>query len=76
MEAGGRFLEILFEVVSAFGTVGLSTGITSSLTPAGKLVIIMLMFVGRLGPILFLSVLQGFEEPRRYRWPEQGMMIG
>ncbi len=76
VEAGGRFLEILFEVVSAFGTVGLTTGITPSLTPAGKLVIIMLMFVGRLGPILFLSVLQGFEEPRRYRWPEQGMMIG
>lgn len=76
VEAGGRFLEILFEVVSAFGTVGLSTGITPSLTPAGKLVIILLMFVGRLGPILFLSVLQGFEEPRRYRWPEQGMMIG
>ncbi|QAZ65788.1 TrkH family potassium uptake protein [Solidesulfovibrio carbinolicus] len=76
VEAGGRFLEILFEVVSAFGTVGLTTGITASLTPAGKLVIIMLMFVGRLGPILFLSVLQGFEEPRRYRWPEQGMMIG
>ncbi|HML53651.1 MAG TPA: potassium transporter TrkG [Solidesulfovibrio magneticus] len=76
VEAGGRFLEILFEVVSAFGTVGLSTGITPSLTSAGKLVIILLMFVGRLGPILFLSVLQGFEEPRRYRWPEQGMMIG
>jgi len=76
VESGGRFLEILFEAVSAFGTVGLSTGITPDLTPAGKLVITMLMFVGRLGPILFLSVLQGFQEPLRYRWPEQTMMIG
>ena len=76
VESGGRFLEILFETVSAFGTVGLSTGITPSLTPAGKLVITLLMFVGRLGPILFLSVVQGFQEPLRYRWPEQGMMIG
>ncbi len=76
VESGGRFLEILFEAVSAFGTVGLSTGITPGLSTAGKLVITMLMFVGRLGPILFLSVLQGFQEPLRYRWPEQGMMIG
>lgn len=76
VESGGRFLEILFEVVSAFGTVGLSTGITPDLTPAGKLVITVLMFIGRLGPILFLSVLQGFQEPLRYRWPEQSMMIG
>ena len=76
VEAGGRFMEILFEVVSAFGTVGLSTGITPGLSPAGKVVITLLMFVGRLGPILFLSALQGFQEPLRYRWPEQNMMIG
>lgn len=76
VESGGRFLEILFEVVSAFGTVGLSTGITPQLSPPGKLIITMLMFVGRLGPVLFLSVLQGLHDPPRYRWPEQGMMIG
>jgi trk system potassium uptake protein TrkH len=75
-ESGGRFLEILFEVVSAFGTVGLSTGITPTLSPSGKIIITVLMFVGRLGPILFLSVLQGFQEPLRYRWPEQSLLIG
>ncbi len=74
--APGRFMDILFEVVSAFGTVGLSTGLTPHLTPAGKIVVIVLMFVGRLGPIVFLSVLQGFQERPRYQWPEQGMLIG
>jgi trk system potassium uptake protein TrkH len=74
--APGRFMDILFEVVSAFGTVGLSTGLTPHLTPLGKVVVIVLMFVGRLGPIVFLSVLQGFQERPRYQWPEQGMLIG
>ncbi len=74
--ARGRFLDIFFEVVSAFGTVGLSTGLTPELSTAGKIVVIALMFVGRLGPIVFLSVLQGFQEQPRYQWPEQSMLIG
>ncbi len=74
--ARGRFLDIFFEVVSAFGTVGLSTGLTPGLSPAGKIVVIALMFVGRLGPIVFLSALQGFQEQPRYQWPEQSMLIG
>lgn len=48
-----RFEAILFEVSSALGTVGLSTGITASLSPIGKLVIVFLMFIGRLGPLAF-----------------------
>lgn len=47
------FEAILFEVSSALGTVGLSTGITASLSPIGKLVIVFLMFIGRLGPLAF-----------------------
>ncbi|MCF8054737.1 MAG: potassium transporter KtrB [Deltaproteobacteria bacterium] len=47
------FEGLLFEAASALGTVGLSTGITGVLSPIGKLIIIMLMFVGRLGPLLF-----------------------
>lgn len=46
----GRFLKYLFETSSAFNTVGLSMGITASLTPVGKLVMILMMFVGRVGP--------------------------
>ena len=47
------FESIVFEAASALGTVGLSTGITSTLTNLGKLVITFLMFVGRLGPLTF-----------------------
>jgi trk system potassium uptake protein TrkH len=74
--ARGRVLDSFFEVVSAFGTVGLSPGLTPELSTAGKIVVIALMFVGRLGPIVFLSVLQGFQEQPRYQWPEQSMLIG
>lgn len=72
----GTFLKLLFEVVSAFGTVGLSTGVTPKLTDTGRAIIIMLMFVGRLGPILFLTALQEWQTKPRYAWPEEGLMIG
>lgn len=72
----GRFIEILFEVVSAFGTVGLSTGITPYLTPFGKIIIIILMFIGRLGPILFLTFLQSWQSQERFKWPENSLLIG
>lgn len=72
----GHFLDTLFEVVSAFGTVGLSTGITDSLSGPGKGVIIMLMFVGRLGPIWLLSALHGWQRPPRYKVPEDSLPLG
>jgi trk system potassium uptake protein TrkH len=52
-----RFMNAAFEVVSALGTVGLSTGITPQLSVPGKLIIIALMFVGRLGPITAFAAL-------------------
>lgn len=48
-----RFIEIIFEAASALGTVGLSLGITSSLSVLGKVVIILLMYIGRVGPLTF-----------------------
>ncbi len=75
-EARGLFLEVLFEVVSALGTVGLSMGITPKLSDSGKIVITLLMFVGRLGPIAFLTVISRMQEQPRYSWPEESMLIG
>ncbi|MCM0756434.1 potassium transporter TrkH [Desulfovibrio aminophilus] len=74
--AQGQFLENLFEATSAFGTVGLSLGITPRLTTGGKLVIIMLMFVGRLGPIWLLTALQSWQTDIRYRVPENDLPLG
>jgi trk system potassium uptake protein TrkH len=71
-----RFIDILFETFSAFGTVGLTTGITPDLSIAGKLIITVTMFVGRLGPlILVLSLIQR-QAPGKYRYPQDEVRIG
>jgi len=73
---GEDFIKILFEVVSAFATVGLSTGITPSLSTAGKIIIIITMFAGRLGPLgLALSLIQK-REPEVIKYPEEKVMVG
>jgi len=59
-----RFEQNLFEAASALGTVGLSTGITASLTDIGKLIIIFLMFTGRIGPLTFSMALSLHREER------------
>ena len=68
--------DVLFESVSAFATVGLSTGITADLPPAGQLVLVVLMFVGRLGPITLVSALALREKQLRYTLPEGRPLIG
>jgi trk system potassium uptake protein TrkH len=72
----GMSLDLIFEAVSAFATVGLSTGITPELSTAGKCIIIVLMFIGRLGPILFLSLLQEFRRHELFKRSEYSLMIG
>ncbi|MDY6971387.1 MAG: potassium transporter TrkG [Thermodesulfobacteriota bacterium] len=71
----GKFLELFFEVVSAFGTVGLSTGITGGLTLMGKLVLILVMFVGRLGPLVIALAVSNRGTPRYY-YAEENIIIG
>jgi trk system potassium uptake protein TrkH len=65
-----------FEVTSAFATVGLSTGVTASLPVAAKVLLIGLMFLGRLGPITLVSALALRERQHRYRLPEGRPLIG
>ncbi|MDQ3734190.1 MAG: TrkH family potassium uptake protein, partial [Actinomycetota bacterium] len=68
--------QVLFEVTSAFATVGLSTGITADLPPFGQVVLIGLMFLGRLGPITLVSAIALREHRRRYQLPEGRPIIG
>lgn len=66
----------MFEVTSALGTVGLSLGPTPDLSPFGKLLIIFLMFVGRLGPIMLILALSERSHPKRYAYPQEEIAIG
>ena len=71
----GRFLELFFETISAFGTVGLSTGITDTLTPFGRITISALMFIGRLGPMV-IGLAVSRERVNRFQFAEENIMIG
>ncbi|MBX6378054.1 MAG: TrkH family potassium uptake protein, partial [Clostridia bacterium] len=71
------FLQALFEVVSAFGTVGLSTGITSDLSPVGRLIIIATMYAGRVGPLTLAAAIAHVQARQRaFRYPEEKVMVG
>ena len=67
---------VLFDAISAVGTVGLSTGIIADLPPAGHLMITILMFVGRIGPLTVASALALRERPRRFELPEERTIVG
>lgn len=70
------FRRILFEVMSAFGTVGLSTGITPELRTASKLLLSALMFIGRLGPLTIVVSISRRERPDRVKFPAEPLLIG
>ena len=70
------FLDIFFETMSAFGTVGLSTGITSSLSVFGKMAIIVTMFVGRVGPLTLAVAFTRDYNNRLMRYPEERIVVG
>jgi trk system potassium uptake protein len=68
--------QLFFEVASALSACGLSTGITASLTTGGKLLIIMAMLIGRLGPLTLLTALTLNMKPARYSYPEEPITAG
>jgi trk system potassium uptake protein TrkH len=77
VEPDKSFLSLLFECVSAFGTVGLSLGITPFLTVLGKFIIISLMYLGRVGPLtLVLAVGSRVVLPNKVEYPEGKVLIG
>jgi len=70
------FMRIFFEVTSAFGTVGLSTGITPQLCNLGKLLITITMFVGRIGPLTAVLAIALQRDKVIYAYPEERIMVG
>ena len=69
-------MKSLFEVTSAFGTVGLTTGITPELTTLGKILIIITMFTGRVGPLTLALAVAIREDKIDYTYPEEKVMVG
>ncbi|RMG38258.1 MAG: potassium transporter Trk [Planctomycetota bacterium] len=74
--APAGFLDQLYEVTSAFGTVGVSTGITASLKPQSQYVLILTMFVGRVGPLTLLMTLPAPRRRAIYQFPEERVTLG
>lgn len=68
--------DVLFEVISAFATVGMSTGITADLPPSAQLVLVALMFIGRVGTIAVATALALGASDRKYRYPEENPIVG
>ncbi|MBI4520614.1 MAG: potassium transporter TrkH, partial [Gemmatimonadetes bacterium] len=73
-----QFVRLIFEAHSAFGTVGLSMGATPTLSPLGRLIITLLMFVGRIGPLAAAAAmaLAGRRVRTDYRYAEEDVVIG
>ncbi len=71
-----HYIDLEFEATSAFATVGLTTGITPMLTWGGKIMIIFLMFIGRLGPLTIAFVVSRRKDVRTYKYAEEPVIIG
>ncbi len=75
-EGKSRFLDYMFEVISALSTVGLSNGVTGKLSGLGQIIIILCMYIGRVGPLALALSLIGERKRYTYSYPEENIMIG
>jgi len=76
IQPGLALKEALFEVVSAFGTVGLSLGITPQLHPLNKLILVVTMYLGRIGPLTMLYAFSRVKPAGHYQFVEESIMVG
>ncbi|MCW6037042.1 TrkH family potassium uptake protein [Spirulina subsalsa FACHB-351] len=70
------FIHLLFEVVSAFATVGLSTGITADLSEISQIILIFTMYTGRIGILVFMAAIFGDPRPTSLQYPEENLLVG
>ncbi|RPH89622.1 MAG: ATPase, partial [Chroococcales cyanobacterium metabat2.561] len=76
VETDFKMIQLFFEVVSAFATVGLSMGITAALSPISKLIIVFMMYLGRVGVILLIAAIIGDPKPTAINYPEENLLVG
>ena len=76
VEPDFHLLQILFEVISAFATVGLSTGITASLSPIGQIILIITMYTGRVSILLLIAAVIGEPRPSLIQYPKENLLVG
>lgn len=76
ISANVNLIQILFEVISAFATVGLSMGITASLSPLSQLILVLAMYTGRVGVILLMASIIGEPRPSFIEYPEENLLVG
>lgn len=75
-EQGASFLSLLYETTSAFATVGLTVGLTQQLTEVGKVLIMIMMYLGRVGPLTVVLSLMRNKKNNGVRYPEGKILIG
>jgi trk system potassium uptake protein TrkH len=73
---GFSLLDLMFETASALGTVGLTTGVTPTLTVPGRFIIIAVMLIGRLGPLTLVAAMTFNVKPARYNYPDEPVVVG